>query len=89
MGYVEEILSSNDDVENYYGMYQDLLIHKDMVDELITKHGRNISKEKAHSIIEDYLANVCKNILINTACLKDDAAGRASLDNFMKKVLSN
>ena len=89
MGYVEEILSSNDDVENYYSMYQDLLIHKNMIDELIAAYGRNISKEKAHNIIEDYLANVCKNILINTACLKDDEAGRASLDKFMNKVLFN
>ena len=70
-------------------MYQDLLIHKNMIDELIAAYGRNISKEKAHNIIEDYLANVCKNILINTACLKDDEAGRASLDKFMNKVLFN
>lgn len=86
MGYVEEILTSNDSVEAYYVKYDDLEIHRHMIDELISKFGRNLTCENAHKIVQDYLADTCKDILCNTAVFKHDEKGQNALNKFMAKV---
>ena len=86
MGYVEEILTSDDSLESYFVKYEDLDIHKAMVEELVAKFGRNLSCEKAHEVVNDFLADTCKDILCNTAVFKNDEKGLAALDKFMKEV---
>jgi len=86
MGYIEEILTSQDELSKYYEKYPDLEIHHHMIDDLVSQYGRGLTKEKATEIIKDYLAETCKNILCNTAVFKNDAQGLAALDKFMKKV---
>lgn len=86
MGYIEDILTNEDMLEQYYIKYPDLEIHRDMINELIEKYGRNVSKKRAQTIIEDYLADTCKDILCNTAVFKDDELGRAALDKFMATI---
>ena len=49
---------------------------------------KNVSKVEADEIIENYLADVCRNILINTACFKPDEKGFNALNKFMLEALS-
>ena len=86
MGYIKEILSSNIDVNEYYQKYEDLLVHKHMIDYLIENNGRNLSDKVIDTIINDYIAETCKNILINTAVFKNDELGNIALDRFMEVV---
>lgn len=86
MSYVEEILTSSTDMKEYLAKYEELSIHEDMIKTLINQHGQNLTKEKAHEVVNDYLATTCKNILCNTAVFKADEKGLNALDKFMKKV---
>ena len=86
LGYVKEILEEDNSLETYYTKYEDLPIHKDMIDSLISNHGRKLDEQTINQVITDYIADTCKNILINTAVFKDDEQGRLALDKFMKGV---
>ena len=87
MGYVEEILTSTDELENYFKKYEDLEIHRTMINTLIANHGRDLTNEVAHEAINDFIAETCKDILCNTGVFKDDEKGRTALDKFMKEAL--
>ena len=89
MSYVEEILPSSTDMKEYLAKYEELSIHEDMIKELINEYGQNLTKEKAHEVVNDYLATTCKNILCNTAVFKADEKGLNALDKFMEKVGAN
>lgn len=86
MGYVEEILTTNNDVSEYFNKFEDLIIHKEMIESLINKYGRNLTSENAHEIVNDYLAETCRDILCNTAVFKNDEKGLNALDKFMEKL---
>ena len=86
MSYVEEILTSSTNMKEYLAKYEELSIHEDMIKTLINQHGQNLTKEKAHEVVNDYLATTCKNILCNTAVFKADEKGLNALDKFMEKV---
>ena len=57
-----------------------------MVKELRAKAQKKLSTVEAKEYIDEYLAETCRNILMNTAVFKDDENGRAGIDRFMKKV---
>ena len=86
MSYVEEILVNHDDLEGYYKKYEDLSIHRHMIDSLVNDFGRGLTSERAHEVVNDYIAHTCKSILCNTAVFKDDENGRAALDRFMNTL---
>ena len=88
MGYIQEILLEDAPLETYYEKYEDLVIHKHMIDSLVNQYGRNLSKEKVEGIIKDYISDTCRNILINTAVFKNDQLGNLALDKFMEEVLN-
>lgn len=83
MGYIEEILTSSNPLKDYFEQYEDLSIHKDMIDELIMKNGRNILSIDAKNIINDYIANTCLNILKNTAVFKDNDDSQKAFKEFI------
>ena len=87
--YVRNILTGELDVSECYLKYEDMIIHKDMISELIKKHSTNLSTTQANYVIRDTLSEVCKNILINTACFKQDEKGLNALEKFVKKALDN
>lgn len=60
--------------------------HLDMIKSLVKDNGINNDISKASLLIKNYLNNVCKNILINTAVFKDDEKGNASLLNLIKEA---
>lgn len=86
MGYVEEALTSDNSLESFLEKYPDLVKHADMVKELRAKAQKKLSTVEAKEYIDEYLAETCRNILMNTAVFKDDENGRAGIDRFMKKV---
>ena len=86
MQYIEEILTSNDNLDIYYEKYPDLIIHKDMINDLLKMNSRNQTLENAKKIINDRLAEVCKNILFNTAVFKDDEKGNKAFEEFILSI---
>lgn len=86
MQYIEEILTTNDKLETYYEKYPDLIIHKDMINDLLKMNSRNQTLENAKQIINDKLAEVCKNILFNTAVFKDDEKGNKAFEEFILSI---
>ena len=87
MGYVKDILISNIPLSEFYEKYEDLIVHKNMIDKLVKKHGRNLSLESAKNAIADFIGDTCKDILCNTAVFKNDEKGQNAFDKFMKVVL--
>jgi galactose-1-phosphate uridylyltransferase len=87
MGYIEQILSQNGKVDLSDGSQSDLDIHQHMIDELTSKFGTNLSVDKAKEVINDYIAETCRNILCNTAVFKNDEKGLSGLDRFINEVL--
>ena len=87
MSIVEDILSGEISCDVAYKNNEDLVIHKNMINTLILRHGTNINKDKAHEIVNDFLAETCRDILCNTAVFKDDEKGQKALDKFMKEVI--
>ena len=86
MGYIEEILKEDKDLSMYYEKYEDLVIHKDMINYLVKEYGRKLDEITISNAIKDYIAETCKNILINTAVFKNDELGNIALDKFMEGV---
>ena len=60
--------------------------HKGMIEELVSKHGTNMTAESADKAIKDYIGGVCENILLNTAVFKDDESGKNAFLRFMEKA---
>ena len=87
MSIVEDILSGVISCDVAYKNNDDLIIHKNMINTLISRHGTNLNKEKAHEIVNDFLAETCRDILCNTAVFKNDEKGQKALDKFMKEVI--
>ena len=87
MSIVEDILSGVISYDVAYKNNDDLIIHKNMINTLISRHGTNLNKEKAHEIVNDFLAETCRDILCNTAVFKNDEKGQKALDKFMKEVI--
>ena len=76
--YDEKALS---DRENY------LYVHRDMIKTLIGRYPcGTLTESQAESAVKDYVNNVCKNILGNTAVFKDDEKGKAGFDGFMRVI---
>ena len=86
MGYIEEILKEDKDLSIYFDKYEDLVIHKEMINYLVKEYGRNLDELTISNAIKDYIAETCKNILINTAVFKNDELGNIALDKFMEGV---
>ena len=49
----------------------------------IAKARKNYSKDTIDEVIVNYVNNICRNILLNTACFKDDIKGRTGIDKFI------
>jgi galactose-1-phosphate uridylyltransferase len=55
-----------------------------MINDLKREHGKDIDAD-----VRAYIADVCKNILINTSVFKKDEKGQASLHRFIKALEVN
>lgn len=80
---IEKILSSKIIVDDKYLNENDIIIHKEMILSLICKYGQMNNKERAHEIVIDFINNVCRNILDNTAVFKKDTEGENAFQDFI------
>ena len=60
--------------------------HKNMIEELVSKNGTNMTESDADKVIKDYIGEVCENILLNTAVFKDTDEGKQAFLRFMEKA---
>jgi UDPglucose--hexose-1-phosphate uridylyltransferase len=67
-----EIIKTYPDLEDFIQMIHDLS-HK-------------YDKDNINRDIRNYINDVCRNILINTAVFKDTIVGKLGLDNFIRSV---
>ena len=64
-------------------LQEDMLVHKDMIDRLIIKHGTSNSLEKANSIVKEEIERICREILKNTAVYKETEKGNEGFIEFL------
>ena len=65
----------------------DMKIHGDMIDKLLLEHGNRNSVDDAKKFVRQYVDDVCKNILYNTAVFKQDEKGQQAFVDFLNKAL--
>ncbi len=65
----------------------DMKVHENMIESLLGKFGTGSSAENARKAVTDYVNEVCKNILFNTAVFKKDESGMQAFRNFVGSVL--
>lgn len=80
MGEVEYLLENNISLDEYFKEHLDMEVHKDMIECLREKVG------DSKSLIQNYINNVCRNILKCTAVFKDDEKGQEHLRKFVKSL---
>lgn len=80
---IAKILQNNKlNMDIYYTQNPDMLVHKEMIKDLLK---RNIISDYQYHI-KEYINDVCKNILINTAVFKNDEVSENYLKEFIKKA---
>ena len=80
MGEVEYLLENNISLEEYFKDHEDMEVHKDMITYLRGQNG------DSKTLIQDYINNVCREILKCTAVFKDDELGQEHLRRFVKSL---
>lgn len=68
---LEEAISKNPEMKDF----------APLISELSTHHSNNLDLD-----IKEYINNVCRNILKNTAVFKDDKKGKEALAKFIKEI---
>lgn len=63
-----------------------LYVHRDMIANLISRHGIVRDENTANKLITEYVNDVCVHILENTAVFKDDAEGIAAFNGFLQSI---
>jgi UDPglucose--hexose-1-phosphate uridylyltransferase len=86
MGTIEEILSGKVTSSEVLSSQEDMGVHKDMINSLVSKYGTKNTLEEAKDIVTKYIGDTCEHILENTAVFKENEAGEEAFDRFMKKV---
>ena len=69
---------------NIEDVKDDMLVHKDMVLQLVEKHGVGHSLEEANEMVKLEIERICREILKNTAVYKDTNKGNNAFIEFMK-----
>lgn len=77
---VSEVLQGSRKVD---ALNEDMNVHKDMINRLISQYGCSNSKDKADNIVKVEVERVCMNILDNTAVFKDNETGIKGFKNFL------
>lgn len=81
MGEVEYLLNNkNIDCNEYFKEHEDMAVHHDMINYLREQTG------DSKKLIQDYINNVCKEILECTAVFKNTVEGQKHLFKFLKTL---
>ena len=65
----------------------DMKVHKDMIELLLKRHGSALTPEQAQDAIRERINEVCDAILCNTAVFKEDEAGSAAFEAFVRGTM--
>ncbi len=81
---VEQALETNVDIEKFLQEHEDLVIHRGLIEDL----SGLTSEKKIHydKEVRNYVSDVCRNVLINTAVFKDDEKGQDAFYEFLKSI---
>lgn len=85
MGYIKEFLDDDKDISYYLSLYNELDIHKQMMEEL--KKEKETSSLSSNELIKNYICDTCKNILLNTGVFKQDEKSMNYLKEFIENTL--
>jgi UDPglucose--hexose-1-phosphate uridylyltransferase len=64
----------------------DLIVHKNMIAELLSEYGASNSEQRVELILEKYINDTCKQILECTAIFKNTSIGDSHLRTFLSAV---
>lgn len=80
MSEVEYLLNNNIELIDYFKAHEDMIVHQDMIEYLRTQKG------DSKALIQNYINNVCKEILECTAVFKNDEKGQEHLWKFINNL---
>ena len=70
-----------------YSLQDNILYkHRSMIVDLLDRYPLSLSEEQADKAVKEYVGEVCKNILDNTAVFKGDEKGQIAFDKFMSSM---
>ncbi len=78
---IEELYLGKVALKNILSDYPEIKKHEDFIKKLYVA---NVSKEDYQAFSRAYMSDVCKEVLKNTACFKDDEVGRNAFIEFLK-----
>ena len=81
---MKKALETRVDVNGLIDDNPDLAVHRTLINDLSDL----TSEKKIHydKEIRNYVSDVCRNVLINTAVFKDDVKGQDAFYNFLKSI---
>lgn len=84
LGLVEQALVNGVDIETLLAEHEDLKVHRRLIEDLRDlKSSKPLQYDKE---IRNYVSDVCRNVLLNTAVFKLDEAGQTAFYDFLKSV---
>lgn len=84
LGMIEKALATKTDFETLLAKSPDLKIHETLFRELESLESEKpIQYDKE---IRNYVSNVCREVLLNTAVFKDDEKGQTAFYDFLKSI---
>ena len=81
---IEELYLGKVALKNILSDYPEIKKHEDFIKKLYVA---NVSKEDYQAFSRAYMSDVCKEVLKNTACFKDDEVGRNAFIEFFKILI--
>ena len=81
LGEISELLQSEN--VNLAELAEDMKVHRDMIERLISENGLGLSKDYANDVIKLEIERICREILYNTAVYKDTEVGTKGIINYM------
>ena len=83
---IENILCGEHEIETFIKENNDYEIHRQFIYDLVSKYGRNNTKDKAHDIVVSGVNEICAKILDNTAVFKHTEDGTKHLIQFINTI---
>ena len=74
-------------LEGKRGIADDIAVHREMTERLLSEYGNSLGKEEAWAAVKRAVDGICEHILENTAVFKEDARGEEAFEAFVKSCL--
>lgn len=74
-------------LEGKRGIADDISVHREMTERLLSEYGNSLGKEEAWAAVKRAVDGICEHILENTAVFKEDVRGEEAFEAFVKSCL--